>query len=190
VETDNYTNTSFKVSSCEAKTRYEYDSQSTVDLGLTKDRLYSENTDSSVYINGYVTKECFNSYDSNDKYVFVLDFEPSIDHDSMFNLSALSGLSTYSYNILSDAGFIPHFAYQSLIMYDSSDRDCGTAYTWKNKYLARKNHMQFELLGIDDKNIPLEFETMKKMVVDDITDDCKTLLCPAKFMDDIYRVWC
>ena len=30
----------FKVSSCGAKTRYEYDSQSTVDLALTKGRYF------------------------------------------------------------------------------------------------------------------------------------------------------
>lgn len=28
------------------------------------------------------------------------------------------------------------------------------------------------------------------MVVEDTTDDCKTLINPAKMMDDIYRVWC
>lgn len=28
------------------------------------------------------------------------------------------------------------------------------------------------------------------MVVDDLNDDCKTLLCPSRFMDDIYRIWC
>ena len=28
------------------------------------------------------------------------------------------------------------------------------------------------------------------MVVDDLTDRCKTLLCPAKLMEDIYRIWC
>lgn len=28
------------------------------------------------------------------------------------------------------------------------------------------------------------------MIVEDLTDDCKTLLCPTKFMDDIYRIWC
>lgn len=159
-ETDGYTNTSFKVSSCDAKTRYEYDSQTTTDLALTKGRFYTQNSNENLYIDSNVDTECFNSYDSMDKYVFVLDFEPSIDHDSMFNLSALDGLSTYSYNILSDAGFIPHFAYQSLIRYDDSDRDCGTAYTWRNKYLARKNHMQFELLGIDDKKIPDAFTAM------------------------------
>jgi hypothetical protein len=31
---------------------------------------------------------------------------------------------------------------------------------------------------------------MQKMVVEDTTDDCKTLINPAKMMDDIYRVWC
>ena len=28
------------------------------------------------------------------------------------------------------------------------------------------------------------------MVVEDTTDDCKTLINPAKMMDDIYRIWC
>jgi len=28
------------------------------------------------------------------------------------------------------------------------------------------------------------------MVVEDTTDDCKTLINPAKMVDDIYRVWC
>lgn len=28
------------------------------------------------------------------------------------------------------------------------------------------------------------------MVVEDTTDDCKTLVNPAKMMEDIYRIWC
>ena len=28
------------------------------------------------------------------------------------------------------------------------------------------------------------------MVVEDTSDDCKTLLNPVKLMDDMYRVWC
>ena len=31
---------------------------------------------------------------------------------------------------------------------------------------------------------------MQRMVVDDLTDGCKTLLNPTKLMDDIYRIWC
>ena len=31
---------------------------------------------------------------------------------------------------------------------------------------------------------------MSRMVVEDVTDDCKTILSPARFMDDIYRIWC
>ena len=75
-----------------------------------------------------------------------------------------------------------------MIKYD--DRSGGTAYTWANAHLKEKTHMQFELLGLDDKEIPKTYEQMSKMVVEDITDNCKTLLCPAKFMDDIYRIWC
>jgi len=196
---NNYANTSCKVSSCMAKTRYEYDSQSTVDLGLTKGRYYLENIDSDpsqygddkdTYLDKYVAKECFNSYDSNDKYVFVLDFDPSIDHKSMFDISWKTGLSTYTYNILGDAGYIPHFAYQSLIRYRADDKDAGVAYTWKNSYTESKDHMQFELLGLDDKALPLTYEAISKLVVEDLTDECSTLLCPAKLMDDIYRIWC
>jgi hypothetical protein len=120
--------------------------------------------------------------------VFVVGFNPSIDSKSMFEVSWRNELSTSTYNILGDAGYIPHFAYQSLVRY--ADKDGGTAYTWKNKYLGNKNHMQFELLGLDDKNIPDLYENMERLVVEDITDECKTLLCPGKFMDDIYRIWC
>ena len=120
--------------------------------------------------------------------MFVVGFNPSIDSKSMFEVSWRNELSTSTYNILGDAGYIPHFAYQSLVRY--ADKDGGTAYTWKNKYLGNKNHMQFELLGLDDKNIPDLYENMERLVVEDITDECKTLLCPGKFMDDIYRIWC
>lgn len=220
---DSYNTLSVKKSSCDAKTRYEYDSRNTTDLSLSKGEYFRKDNDlwmldstsspsakkwnetvmdseNRQYIDEHVapnpesTKQKpweskFNSYDSMDKFVFILDFEPSIDHKSMFDISWYDGLSTYSYNILGDAGYIPHFAYQSLVRYDYGDSG-GTAYTWKNKYLNRKNHMQFELLGLDDKEIPEIFENMKRLVVTDITDNCKTLLCPAKMMDDIYRVWC
>ena len=94
------------------------------------------------------------------------------------------------FNVLEDAGCIPHFAYQSLIGYGSEDKDAGTAYTYRNKYLITKEHMQFELLGLDDANISETYDFMEKMVVEDITDNCKTILCPAKLMEDIYRIWC
>ena len=158
----------FKVSSCDAKTRYEYDSQSTTDLALTKGRYFDKtdgkwvepgnddwNADISdpedrVYIDDHVApnptptedkpwESKFNSYDSNDKYVLVLDIVPSIDSDVLFNMSWDTGMTGHVYNILSDAGCIPHFAYQSLVRY--SDKDGGTAYTWRNKFLKGKNHL-------------------------------------------------
>lgn len=130
----------------------------------------------------------FNSYDSMDKFVFVIDFQPSIDTKEMFNMNWGNGMSANSYNILSDAGCIPHFAYQSLVKY--ADKDGGIAYTWNNKYLENRDHLQFELLGLDDKAVPKVYDEMQRMIVEDVTDDCKTLLCPTKFMDDIYRIWC
>lgn len=103
----------------------------------------------------------FNSYDSMDKYVLVLDFKPSIDNRILFNGSVgrSSGFTAAAYNILGDAGYIPHFAYQSLVKYADGD-DGGTAYTWKNEYLAGKQHMQFELLGIDDADVPVAYDFM------------------------------
>ena len=90
--------------------------------------------------------------------MYVIDLAASIDNKRMFDISWMNGIDTHSYNILGDAGYIPHFAYQSLIRY--SDKDGGIAYTWKNKYLEPKNHMQFELLGLDDKKIPDAFKAM------------------------------
>ena len=174
-----------------AKTRYEYDSQNEVDLSLTKAeyfRGWDRENGERMYVDQDILHKRFNSYDSNDKYVFVIDVQSSIDHKSMFSTSWRTGLKTYSYNILSDAGYIPHFAYQSLVRFP--DKDGGTSYTWMNKYLADKKHMQFELLGLDDKGVQDVYNVMQRMVVDDLTDECKTLLCPARFMDDIYRIWC
>ena len=189
---------SVEFSTCTAATRYEHDSQSTLDLGLTKAGYFKakdvhwgdvEKTE-RLYIDRKIAKGAFNSYDSNDKYVLVLDFQTTIDDKSLF-LNTKDNVMSYSYNILSDAGYIPHFAYQSLVKYDTkNDNVDGIAYTWSNKYLKTKNHLQFELLGLDDKSIPDAFDAMQKMVVEDTTDDCKTLVNPAKLMDDIYRVWC
>ena len=168
---------SFKVSSCDAKTRYEFDSHSPDELSLLNC------TEDSDYID-----EQFNSYDSMDKYVFVVDFEPSIDSSTMFNMSVKNGISTYSYNILGDSGYIPHFAYQSLVKF--SGNDSGTSYTWMNKHLKDKEHLSFELLGMDDKNLPNLYDTMSKMVVEDLTDKCFTLINPTRMAEDIYRIWC
>ena len=189
---DNHDIKSVKFSTCAAATRYEHDSQSVVDLGLTKGGYFKQNSKDGNYMDDFVNdkdiaKSAFNSYDSNDKYVLVLDFQATIDNPDMF-INSKGDLTTYSYNILSDAGYIPHFAYQSLVKY--GDNVDGTAYTWRNKYLKTKNHLQFELLGLDDQCIPKAYEAMQKMVVEDTTDSCKTLVNPAKMMDDIYRVWC
>lgn len=168
---NNYDIKSVKFSTCDAATRYDYDSQSELDLGLVKGGYFEGDdvrwggfkdgisSDSRLYIDGRVAKDCFNSYDSNDKYVFVLDFQTSIDTSDLF-LSTRGDAMSYSYNILSDAGYIPHFAYQSLVKYGEKDKVDGTAYTWHNKYLKTKNHLQFELLGLDDKSIPDAFDAM------------------------------
>ena len=121
--------------------------------------------------------------------MFLIDFQPSIDQKMLFDMSSMSGIQTSSYNILCDAGCIPHFAYQSLLKYDPSDPG-GVAYTFRNQHLKGKTHMQFELLGLDSRGLGDIYKAFQKMVVDDLTDDCKTLLCPAKMMDDIYRIWC
>lgn len=186
----NHTELSVKRSSCTAMTRYEYDSQNTEDLSLTKGRYFVGNAardGSGTYMDTHVAEK-FNSYDSLDKFVMVLDFDPSVEHRNMFEASWQDGVRGLTYNILGDAGFIPHFAYQSLVRYGS--KDGGTAYTWKNSYLDRKSHMQFELLGIDDSEIPTAYDNISRMVVEDLTDNCKTLVCPAKMVDDIYRIWC
>ena len=121
---------------------------------------------------------------------------PSVDNPVLFNNSIKGdGWHVESmFNIIGDAGFIPHFAHQSLVKYGDkdgkTDRDGGTAYTWRNPFLNGKDHMQFELLGLDDKGIGDAFKAMRNLVVDDLTDDCRTLICPSRFMDDIYRIWC
>ena len=185
---------SFKISSCKAKTRYEFDSQSTKNLALLKGKYFKGDgilwggtrMDSRRYKDDDLEKQ-FNSYDSMDKYVFMLEFEPALDNKSLFEESSANGMKCASYNILSDAGCIPHFAYQSLVKY--GDSDGGIAYTWCNSHLGGKDHLMFELLGISDQDLPGAFANMSRMVVEDIVDECKTLICPAKLMDDIYRIW-
>ena len=188
---------SFKVNSCQAKTRYEFDSQNVRNLALIKSRYHKGDNDSWSTAPGRgkqrryldnIVGDNFNSYDSLDKHVFVIDFNTSIDSKGVFDMGWMSGISTSSYNILGDAGCIPHFAYQSLLKY--ADKDGGISYTFRNEHFKGKTHIQFELLGLDDQSIPDVYNTMQKMVVDDLTDDCKTILCPARMMDDIYRIWC
>ena len=131
---NNYGIKSVKFNSCDGATRYEHDSQSVVDLGLTKGGYFKQNPEKGTdnytddFVNDeFIDKPAFNSYDSNDKYVFVLDFQTTIDNQSLF-LNTKGNMMFYSYNILSDAGYIPHFAYQSLVKY--GDGVDGTAYTW------------------------------------------------------------
>lgn len=69
------------------------------------------NLEERRYIDESMARMGFNSYDSLDKYVFVIDFEASIDNKNMFDLGWKAGVSTSCYNILGDSGYIPHFAY-------------------------------------------------------------------------------
>ena len=69
------------------------------------------NLDERRYIDAHLARKGFNSYDSLDKYVFVIDFEASIDNKNMFDLGWRSGVIASQYNILGDAGYIPHFSY-------------------------------------------------------------------------------
>ena len=192
----------FKVNCGMAKTRYGFDSKSPLDISQLKQNYFKgedgdwrdsdgnkvSNVEVRRYIDKDILKKGYNSYDSLDKYVMVLDFDSSIDNKTMFDISAIGGMSTYSYNILSDSGFIPSFAYQSLVKY--GDKDGGTTYTWMNKHLKSKSHMQFELLGLDDWDISQTYDEIQRLVVKDTTDDCDTLLNPMKLAGDIYRVWC
>lgn len=192
----------FKVNCGMAKTRYGFDSKSPVDISQLKQNYFKgedgdwrdsdgnkvSNVEVRRYIDKDILKKGYNSYDSLDKYVMVLDFDSSIDNKTMFDISSMNSLSAYSYNILSDSGFIPSFAYQSLVRY--GDKDGGTTYTWMNKHLKGKSHMQFELLGLDDWDIPQTYDEIQRLVVKDTTDDCDTLLNPMKLAGDIYRVWC
>ena len=84
---------------------------------MLKDRHYRSNGDvydekTNTIINFFDddVSNSFNSYDSNDKYVMVVDIVPSIDNSSLFKNSDVS-VNTSSYNVLGDAGYIPHFAY-------------------------------------------------------------------------------
>ena len=157
---------SYKVSSCDAMTRYEFDSHKPEDLALLKGKYFIGDNVRWSDIEGiarrYVDSEVaasFNSYDSNDKYVMMIEFRTPLDSEEMFDADKYNGIRASVYNILCDAGYIPHFAYQSLIKYAEKDPG-GVAYTFRNQHLRTKEHMQFELLGLDDKSIPEAFETM------------------------------
>ena len=54
--------------------------------------------------------------------MFVVELQPSIDHKDTFDKDWEKGIQTSTYNILCDAGCIPHFAYQSLLKYEKKDR--------------------------------------------------------------------
>ena len=166
------------------------------ELALLKEGRYENNETEDAAFNQIVKYEDqkimengFNSYDSLDKYALVVDFNPSIDNKVLFGLDK-GNVSGFSYNILSDAGCIPHFASKSLVMHRGDDSEWGTSFTWRNAYLKEKNHLTFELLGLDDKEIPEAYDAMEKMQVEDLTDNCKTLVNPSRLAEDIYRVWC
>ena len=86
-----YHGSGFKVSSTGAKTRYELDSQDPEDLGLVKARHHRGeehdwvqdeddfDPDTRRYYDDGVGKDAFNSYDSLDKYVMVVDIHQSMD---------------------------------------------------------------------------------------------------------------
>lgn len=192
----------FKVNCGMAKTRYGFDSKSPLDTSQLKQRYFRGDdgdwrdesgrkvSPSEVrrYVDSGILNKGYNSYDSLDKYVMVLDFDSPLDNKTLFDLSSIRGLKTYSFNILSDAGFIPSFACQSLVKY--GDKEGGITKTWMSKHLKDKSHMQFQLLGMDDCNIAQAYGQIQRLVVKDTTDDCDTLVNPMKLVDGIYRIWC
>lgn len=193
----------YQVSSCDAMTRYELDSQSPAELALVGNARHEANGTELKWTDGQGrTQELtlaqidpdvansFNSYDSLDKYVLVVDLDTPVDSKPLFDLAAPKAIRCSICNVLSDAGWIPHFAFQSSMPYGDEHPEGGIAKVWENPHLGGKDHWSFQLLGLDDRRLAQAYDAMQRMVVDDLTDDCRTMLAPARLMEGIYRIWC
>ena len=73
----------FRINSCNAKTRYEFDSQCEGALSLLKDKHYQD----SRYVDEDILSNGFNSYDSMDKFAMVVEFDTPIDNKTLFDSS-------------------------------------------------------------------------------------------------------
>lgn len=200
----NFTRTSQDVvsrtlaSSC---TRYLADSDPQERIALLRKKFYlvkgerDEEADKDIgtYADIRISddeRNIWNSFDRNDKFVCVVQYDGALMGGS-WELEAKNStkFSSRILNLVSDASYIPEFAYQSPKDFERFPEVSGTTKLFDATYFALRDHWAVQLLGLEN-NLMLDFvKVAQNLVVRDETNNVDTYVNPGQVVDAIYRIW-
>ena len=135
--------------------------------------------------------QLWNSFDRNDKFLCVVQYEKALNVGT-WRLEPKGDMALFSsrlLNLVSDASYIPEFAYQSPKNFNRFPEISGMNKLYLSSYFNHKNHWAIQLLGLENK-LMLEFvKVAKDLIVHDETDNVDTYVNPGQVVDAIYRIW-
>lgn len=147
-------------------------------------------SDAEIVDDVATAKNIWNSFDRNDKFVCVVQYDGALD-PGVWALEAKnsSKFSSRLLNLVSDASYIPEFAYQSPKDFNRFPEVSGTTYLHQATYFNLRDHWAIQLLGLEN-NLMLDFvKIAQDLIVRDETDNVDTYVNPGQVVDAIYRIW-
>ena len=182
-------------------TRYLADSDPQEKIALLRKRFYEVDGEPDevaernvgVYADLRISddeRNIWNSFDRNDKFVCVVQYDGTLTGGNWaLEAKNSSKFSSRILNLVSDASYIPNFAYQSPKDFERFPEVSGTNRLFKSTYFALRDHWAIQLLGLEN-NLLLDFvKVAQDLIVHDETNNVDTYVNPGQVVDAIYRIW-
>lgn len=182
-------------------TRYLADSDPQEKIALLRKRFYEVKGEPDevagknvgVYADLRISddeRNIWNSFDRNDKFVCVVQYDGTLTGGNWaLEAKNSSKFSARILNLVSDASYIPNFAYQSPKDFERFPEVSGTNRLFKSTYFALRDHWAIQLLGLEN-NLLLDFvKVAQDLIVHDETNNVDTYVNPGQVVDAIYRIW-
>ena len=182
-------------------TRYLADSDPQEKIALLRKRFYEVKGEPDevagktvgVYADLRISddeRNIWNSFDRNDKFVCVVQYDGALTGGNWaLEAKNSSKFSARILNLVSDASYIPEFAYQSPKDFERFPEVSGTNRLFKSTYFALRDHWAIQLLGLEN-NLLLDFvKVAQDLIVHDETNNVDTYVNPGQVVDAIYRIW-
>ena len=182
-------------------TRYLADSDPQEKIALLRKRFYEVKGEPDevagktvgVYADLRISddeRNIWNSFDRNDKFVCVVQYDGTLTGGNWaLEAKNSSKFSARILNLVSDASYIPNFAYQSPKDFERFPEVSGINRLFKSTYFALRDHWAIQLLGLEN-NLLLDFvKVAQDLIVHDETNNVDTYVNPGQVVDAIYRIW-